>query len=1027
MSSQTLVKNPVVRLLSSSAVIVGSTVYGVATGDVLISSSLIIKNVLDVLNTIAPEIFGGAFEEKFVNSEQRNEILQNGDLSRAVGKAIFILILEESTKDGYTIGKDIIKTVGNSKPKDWEDFVITEFNKEDDNEQLYVELQKILPGQLTQYFAEKESELENVKSLTPEIWAEIIKRLFLSHTYRLYKEDCEKLGEIFYNKFPNALRKVLIADFSSDGKAFASLQLRIVGEILSYIKDTHKISQQILNIVVKIDEKIDTIINDFSGKKEIVDENYWSNQRDSLNDLVFNQLTQIIIAKETLDESKKQTGFLEKLVELAEKIVEERNSAQETKLSIPKYLGAVPKLNPYFTGREDVLKGIAKQLSKIAEASLFGLHGLGKTQTALKFAKENQQNYAHIIFVNAAKDLFLNSMAQFANIFDLNWQNSDVQGREISDDEKKCDAVKKFLENDAIWSREKRRFLLIFDNVDEPEQVKPFVPDKNQGDLLFTSNSKFIKNRAPLVEIPSMDEKDAKLLLYRRGTGRMSLEYEEIPAEKHKVLEEIAENLAYLPVLLENAAVTIDESTLKFETFLEKLKNSPTIALEKEYAEVDYQYKNAKNGFSISFELMTTPKSEDDEEKSIAEAVKEVLFTCSVLASTNIPEILLRVYVWKLVNHLSEAVKNDDFWEKVRTRLTRFDLLDYDREKASFDMHRFVQYVIWNHLIDKNPGNNKQIAILKITIAALDELFDFSEHETKENCELYTPHAVVLVEKAEKSNLFSEEIASTNDKIGRHLRETVKYQNSIAYFQKAIDFYKTLPEKEQTNLANCLNELGLVYYAQGKYNEAIEKYEEALRIDEKTIGKEYPDHANRLNNLAVVYRAQGRYDAAIEKYEEVLRIDEKTIGKEHPNYAVHLNNLALVYEKQLRFEAAIEKFEEVLRIDEKTIGKKHPNYAIDLNNLGEVYRAQGKYDEAIKKYQEALHIAETTIGKEHPSYAIYINNLALVYDSQGRYDVAIENYEEAVQIFVNFLGENHPSTQTVKRNLEICRSFAGKE
>ena len=62
--------------------------------------------------------------------------------------------------------------------------------------------------------------------------------------------------------------------------------------------------------------------------------------------------------------------------------------------------------------------------------------------------------------------------------------------------------------------------------------------------------------------------------------------------------------------------------------------------------------------------------------------------------------------------------------------------------------------------------------------------------------------------------------------------------------------------------ARALNNLALVYGAQGKYGEAEELFKRALAIREKALGASHPDVGQSLNNLANVYRDQGKYSEA---------------------------------------------------------------------------------------------------------------------------------------------------------------------
>ncbi len=66
----------------------------------------------------------------------------------------------------------------------------------------------------------------------------------------------------------------------------------------------------------------------------------------------------------------------------------------------------------------------------------------------------------------------------------------------------------------------------------------------------------------------------------------------------------------------------------------------------------------------------------------------------------------------------------------------------------------------------------------------------------------------------------------------------------------------------------------------------------ALAIVEKALGAEHPNVATGLNNLALLYYAQGKYAQAEPLYQRALTIDEKALGPEHAHVATMLENYA---------------------------------------------------------------------------------------------------------------------------------------
>ncbi len=76
--------------------------------------------------------------------------------------------------------------------------------------------------------------------------------------------------------------------------------------------------------------------------------------------------------------------------------------------------------------------------------------------------------------------------------------------------------------------------------------------------------------------------------------------------------------------------------------------------------------------------------------------------------------------------------------------------------------------------------------------------------------------------------------------------------------------------------------------------------------------------AASLNNLALLYAAQGRYAEAEPLYKRALAISEKALGPDHPNVATSLENYAAVLRKTGRTSEAAN-----IEARAKTIRVKH--------------------------------------------------------------------------------------------------------
>jgi tetratricopeptide (TPR) repeat protein len=507
---------------------------------------------------------------------------------------------------------------------------------------------------------------------------------------------------------------------------------------------------------------------------------------------------------------------------------------------------------------------------------------------------------------------------------------------------------------------------VIYDNVDLPGELFPFVPALLKGDCLFTSNFTEVENLGTVIDIKKFNKTDAEILLYSRYINQPH-SIPDLSGEEKEAFDKIIKEIDGLPLTLNSTGAFIQKKKWKFKRLWEEYEETPEIAWESADDYSVYQRKSAGIVFSLVYEELCAAEN-------VGKAVKALLNAVTFLSPDEIPEDLLQEILRNQDKSFEKIKDFDNFWDDVRSTITGYDLLKYNLSKELFTTHRSIQRVIQTKI---KLAEKK--AICEKLVALFLELFPQYDYFNKEACEKYYQHVQTLLENTDELQIETGKINNLYRRIGR-------YQNLLGNNGQAEIFQERTSE-----------------------------------ISAKVFGNESHEYAVDLNNLALAYKAQGRYEEAIEKLEEVLRIDEKTIGKEHSGYAITLNNLASVYKDQGKYNEAIEKFEEALRIDEKTIGKEHPDYAGDLSNLALVYDLQGKYDESIKLHQKALAIREKTQAKEHPNIALSKWCIATVYRHQGKFIDALALYEEALQIYVKVLGEDHPSTQRIKKNLEVCR------
>jgi hypothetical protein len=136
-------------------------------------------------------------------------------------------------------------------------------------------------------------------------------------------------------------------------------------------------------------------------------------------------------------------------------------------------LSNIPTLNPFFTGRGQILTELHDALAERGRAALIGLGGIGKTQTAVEYAHRHSAEYTHAFWATAAsRETLLSSYVAFARMLKL----PELEAKEQS---VVVEAIQRWLNSNQGW-------LLILNNVDDLVIAREFIPMGDNGHVVLT-------------------------------------------------------------------------------------------------------------------------------------------------------------------------------------------------------------------------------------------------------------------------------------------------------------------------------------------------------------------------------------------------------------------------------------------------------------------------------------------------------------------------------------------------------------
>ena len=232
---------------------------------------------------------------------------------------------------------------------------------------------------------------------------------------------------------------------------------------------------------------------------------------------------------------------------------------------------------------------------------------------------------------------------------------------------------------------------------------------------------------------------------------------------------------------------------------------------------------------------------------------------------------------------------------------------------------------------------------------------------------------------------------------------------ALDYYKKALKIAKNI--EDNTGIAACLNEIGIVFKVQGNYQKAMDFYQESLKIwkqlfldanDDMAKGFANKGIASSLLNIGEINRTQGNYDIAINYYLQSLKLYEQL--KDSPaKILVRLgklgiskcwNNIGIIYYYQRNYEKAMDYFIRSLKIKEilgekRLIARQMMNIGVILKNLEEIEKAKDYYMASLSAYKK--------IG-DNRGISTCLTNIANIYRIQEDYEKSLGYNFQALKI-----------------------------
>jgi tetratricopeptide (TPR) repeat protein len=686
--------------------------------------------------------------------------------------------------------------------------------------------------------------------------------------------------------------------------------------------------------------------------------------------------------------------------------------------------------NECFVGRDYLLTLIFDELCNIESrqynhrVALYGVGGVGKTQTALEYVYSKKTYYSSVFWINGRDQVTLLSGFQ-----EIALKTNCTSAINESNPATIARKVLHWLEQESSW-------LLVIDTLDDISVVSGLLPStQSNGHVLITTrNANTSGIPAQGIEISVLDAKLGAALFNTLLGSKIDVSSPQMQSE----IQSIVKEFGGLPLGIEQAATYIRQTRINVGEFLRMYKNNRSIQRTlRGRMLIGYQYTVATT-WQMSLELL----QHDSPEAYV------LLQLFAFLNSDVILIDFLQAGGKGLSVKLRKTLTDVSEFGTALVALQQYSLIKRDSKGEEISVQRLLQASIRNNMkederlqwwdqvaqlcleafppeiteatrlicrrfktqVSEPLSQSPQIMSLTFaTVCSRVGMFLLSEGDCilAENllnkaCTAYraihgSRHPFTLKSMANLATSYWEQ--------GRHDESVAVEELVLEACKQMVGMHHDFTLKTMTNLANTYREMG-------KWGEAAAIEETVLKENIMRLGEEHPETLKTMTNLAITYREMGRLSEAAAIEETLLKVNTMQLGEEHPETLKTMTNLAITYREMGRLSEAAAIEETVLKANTMQLGEEHPYALRSMSNLVTIYRLQQHWDQSIVMEETLLLLSSAMLGEQHPDTLTAIASLASSYQNQKRWDDAVMLQEKVLEGRRAMLGERHPDTLT---------------
>ncbi|MGW3346315.1 tetratricopeptide repeat protein [Nonomuraea rubra] len=630
----------------------------------------------------------------------------------------------------------------------------------------------------------------------------------------------------------------------------------------------------------------------------------------------------------------------------------------------------------YFLGRDHAMRQLTAAMrgeAGVISLAICGLGGVGKSELALQYAHAHRDDYELIWWISAENTSQVRTaLAELGRALAAAVTSRGQDGTA---------SVAPLAEQDALayafaWLAGRRKWLLIFDNVEDPHELDPSLGRLERGRVLITSRRSTgwdaISGQILLPELPPQEA--VALLADLIGP----------PAPERAHLESLADELGFLPLALVQASRYIAETP------------GMTVA--------DYRRLLAAVPGRM---YAASPPGQSQADRPVIARVWQVTRHTLAARDPLTVELLHLLACYAPVDLPMSALGTSVEVAESVALLASYSMINLTRPEQAHpgnasqyplvSMHRLVHAVIRAELTDehRHAAGERAGQLLGAALPADPENIDSWPLYAR-----FLPHVrTVLAPDSARTLQAIRYLAASGD-----LRTAHAWQRD-----RHAALNAALGPEHPTTLA-ARHDLARYRGRAGDARAARDEFAALLPLQERIHGPDHPRVLATRHALALWTGQAGDPTAARDGAAALLPIRERVLGPEHPDTLGTRHDLAYWTGQAGDPEAARDQFLALLRISERVLGPEHPQTLGSRHVLAVLLGRLGDAPTAREQFLALVRVRERVQGPDHPATLNARHELARWTGEAGDAASARAQFAALLPVRQRVQGPNHPDT-----------------